>query len=514
MEPADSKTSVNFVREHVRILSRHKFLVIIPVIVAFFGATIVASSLPKTYKAVGVFRDMGPSANVTSTRRTSGEDGRLAVMKAIIFSRSNLVEVLRNVGLDASFKELPEPQREAYEESIVTGLRKNLRIELSANDVYQVSYKSEDPDLVHRVVNEVIQNYIDRVVQEETTSLNSRVTLLETQVKDYDGKVAAASEAVKRFNVEHILQLPGTVLSAAEELRKIIDDLRAAEQSLADAETTKKEIERQVAELDPEVVGETLVKDNPEVARYKAQINELELKLAEMLSTLKEAHPAVVDLRNQIETRKLLMQKAAQQTTTEQKRQANPRYLTLLEKLDQANIQIVTSAKTRDRLLSKRAECEERVKQYPVLQTELGKLMKEEEELRSMRERYTTERENAWIIQANERNRNRFVIQDLARKPTSPEGSNKRKLALLGLIVGTGLGIGLAVLRDVMDSSFKNVQDVASFLDIPVVGTIPAITTAAEKARDKKREKLSWMVVAALVILFGAALVVVTFTSL
>ena len=437
-------------------------------------------------------------------------------MKAIIFSRSNLVEVLRNVGLDASFKELPEAQREAYEEAIVTQLRagKNLRIELSANDVYQVSYRSEDPDLVHRVVNEVIQNYIDGVVQEETTSLNSRVTLLETQVKDYDGKVAAASEAVKRFNVEHILQLPGTVLSAAEELRKIIDDLRAAEQSLADAETTKKEIEKQVAELDPEVVGETLVKENSEVARYKAQINELELKLAEMLSTLKEAHPAVVDLRNQIETRKLLMEKAAQQTTTEQKRQANPRYLTLLEKLDQANIQIVTSAKTRDRLLSKRAECEERVKQYPVLQTELGKLMKEEEELRSMRERYTTERENAWIIQANERNRNRFVIQDLARKPTSPEGSNKRKLALLGLIVGTGLGIGLAVLRDVMDSSFKNVQDVASFLDIPVVGTIPAITTAAEKARDKKREKLSWMVVAALVILFGAALVVVTFTSL
>ena len=514
MEPADSKTSVKFVREHVRILSRHKFLVIIPVIVAFFGAPIVASYLPKMYKATGVFRDMGPSANAAAARRPAREDDHLQAMRAIILSRSNLVEVVKEVGLDASYRDLPETQREAYEDAIITGLRKNLRIELSASDVYQVSYSSEDPDVAHRVVNEVIQNYIDRVVQEETTSLNTRVTLLETQVKDYDGKVAAAGEAVKRFSVDHILQLPGTVLSAAEELRKIIDDLRAAEQSLADAETTKKEIEKQVAELDPEVVGETLVKENSEVARYKAQINELELKLAEMLSTLKEAHPAVVDLRNQIETRKLLMQKAAQQTTTEQKRQANPRYLTLLEKLDQANIQIVTSAKTRDRLLSKRAECEERVKQYPVLQTELGKLMKEEEELRSMRERYTTERENAWIIQANERNRNRFVIQDLARKPTSPEGSNKRKLALLGLIVGTGLGIGLAVLRDVMDSSFKNVQDVASFLDIPVVGTIPAITTAAEKARDKKREKLSWMVVAALVILFGAALVVVTFTSL
>ena len=514
MESADSKTSANFVREHVRVLSRHKFLVIIPLIVAFFVALIAASSLPKIYKAAGMFRDMGSTETAASQRRPPSQEDRLQQMKAIILSRSNLLEVIQRVGLDASYRDLPEPERQAREDIVVDDLRKNLTIQLEANDIYQVSYRSSDADLVYLVVNEVIQNYISRVIQEETAALNTRLAFLETQVKEYDEKVRAAGEAVKRFNIEHILQLPGTVLSAAEELKTIIEGIRAAEQSLADAETTKKEIEKQVAEMNPEVVGETLVKDNPEVARYQSQINELELKLAELLTTLKEAHPAVVDLRNQIETRKTLMEKAAQQTTTEQKRQTNPRYLALLEKLDEANIQIVTATRTRDRLAEKKAECEQRVKQYPVLQKELDKLMEEEQELRNMRERYMADRETARITQATERTRERFVIQDLARKPTSPDGSMKQKLALLGLVAGIGLGIGLAVLRDQMDTSFKNVQDAASFLNVPIVGTIPAITTAAERAREKRKEKRGWMVVVALVILFAAALATVMFSSL
>lgn len=514
MEPADSKSSVSFVQEHVRVLSRHKFLVIIPLIVAFSVALIAASSLPKIYKAEGVFRDLGSGANATGQRRASGDGNRLQVMTAIILSRSNLVEVIQGVGLDASYRDLPEPQQIAREDALVADLRKNLSIEMTASQIYRISYRNSDPDLAYRVVNEVIQNYISRVVQEETEDMNTRLAFLESQVKEYDEKVRAASEAVKRFNIEHILELPGSVSSAGEELKSILEGIRAAEQSLADAETTKKEIERQVAEMDPEVVGETLVKDNPEVARYQAQINELELRLAELLTSLKEAHPAVVEIRNRIETRKSLMEKAAQQTTTEQRRLTNPRYTALLEKLDQANIQMVTAAKNRDRLIEKKAECEERVKEYPVLQKELDKLMEEDRELRNMRERYRADRENARIAQASERTRERFVIEDLARKPTSPDGSTKQKLALLGLVAGTGLGIGLAVLRDQMDTSFKNVQDVASFLNVPIVGTIPAITTAAERAREKRKEKRGWMVVVALVILFAAALAIVMFSSL
>jgi succinoglycan biosynthesis transport protein ExoP len=515
MDSVDKTSHGNPLSKYLRSILRHRFLIVIPLVLVFFGATIVGSSLPKVYKATALFRDIDPDVGERGARRSSVEG--LEVMRAIILSRSNLVDVIKAVGLDAPYRDLSEDQKSANEDRLVKKLKKNLQIEEKATRVYAVSYKDEDPDLVHRVANEVVQEYIDGVIQKETKDLNDNVSFLKDEVNRWREKVKESSEALNKFKVDHALNLPDTPLSDIDVLVKIMEDLQTAEQALSDAETAKKEIEKQIAEFDQEELVETVVKESPLVSDYRGQLIVLEQKLAKWKAAgLTEAHPAVIELKKEMETVESLMKEAANKTTTEQKRQTNPVFLSLQQELKKAEVDIVKAQKNRERFIERKKTFEERVKLSPVVQGELTKLMDEDRQLQETLDDYNKQliTRTIELAKQNSRKEARFPIQDYARRPSSPEGSTRLKVAFLGLIFGGGLGLGLSILKDQMDSSFKNVEDAASCLDIPIVGTIPSITTAAEKTRERKRQTWGWMVVGALVIVLGAALAVITLTSL
>ncbi len=509
MENGDKKGKSDFLGAYVRMLLRHKFLIIIPLIAAFLGATIVGSSLPKVYKARGVFLIVNQPVAERSKPR---EAISLQVMREIILSRANLVEIIKDIGLDAPYRDLPEPRREFREEEVVQRLRKNLDVQEKAKNVFEVSHKDANPDIVHRVVNAVIDRYISEVENLERTSLAGQIAFLQQQEKEYEGKVAKSSRALEEFKARHILELPGTDLAESAELRRILDDLRAAEEELSSAQEARKETEKQIAAVEPEMVGERVIEANPMVATYRAKLNELELQLNRLLLEKTERHPDVIKVRNEIESIKSLIVKVAKETTTTEKHLTNPLYLRLQENLRNAEVRIASAIKRKERLLEKRKECEDRVKNSPALENEKKNLEEADAENRTHLAYYKTQLMSLRIDQQREKSEkaSRLQVQDYARRPTSPEQSNRLKVALLGLILGGGLGLGLIFVRDKMDSSFKDVEDAASFLDIPIVGTIPVINTMAEKASEKRRETLGWIVVSALVFVLGIALILIT----
>ena len=76
-------------------------------------------------------------------------------------------------------------------------------------------------------------------------------------------------------------------------------------------------------------------------------------------------------------------------------------------------------------------------------------------------------------------------IQDRARPPVTPAQPNIPQIVLLGLFGGLGLGIGLASLLELIDSTVRNEEEFAHrYPDLPILGSIPnlyADTTAPGK---------------------------------
>ncbi len=513
MDRTESKTKGNILKHYLRTFAKHKFLIIIPLVVVFLGSTIVGSTLPKIYRATAVFRMLSPSSPRGGSVRRSPEDD-LEVMKQVILSRPCLVDVMKSAGLDFSYSHLPEAQREAREGELIRELRKKLEVQLKANNVFAISYPSDDPELAARVANAVMTQYHEGVLKTERQQTEANVAFLQKKVEEWRGIASTSAEGLARFRSAHASELPGTELSNSAQLKSLRDQLAEAENGLSDAETAKKEIERQLLTIEAKVVGETIVETNPLIAQYRGQLDKLELELATLKSRFTDVHPDVVKKKNEIQSLKELIERAAEKVTTQEKQEANPVYVSLQQDLKKAEVQIASAKRKKEQLLEKITDYEERVRNTPALVKEINRLEDIDASNRKLLEHYTSEHEKAKIEQETQKDQGtRFEVLDSARKSSATASSNKLKVSLLGLLLGGGLGLGLAVLRDQTDTSFKDVEDAASFLEIPIIGTIPVINTAAERAREKKKEALGWMIVGALVILLGAALIVTTLTS-
>jgi hypothetical protein len=70
-----------------------------------------------------------------------------------------------------------------------------------------------------------------------------------------------------------------------------------------------------------------------------------------------------------------------------------------------------------------------------------------------------------------------FQIVDPANLPQQAVAPNRELILIVGLLLGVGGGIGIAVLFDLLDKSFKSKDDFAHYTNIPVLAVLPAIVT-------------------------------------
>jgi non-specific protein-tyrosine kinase len=74
------------------------------------------------------------------------------------------------------------------------------------------------------------------------------------------------------------------------------------------------------------------------------------------------------------------------------------------------------------------------------------------------------------------------VIQS-ALTPTAPSSPNKVRNVLIGIIIGFGLGIGLAFLRERLDDRFRGRGDLELALNAPVLATVPRFAVDKQNPR-------------------------------
>ena len=83
----------------------------------------------------------------------------------------------------------------------------------------------------------------------------------------------------------------------------------------------------------------------------------------------------------------------------------------------------------------------------------------------------------------------RFALIDPARLPQKPVRPNRPAIALIGLILGIGAGVGMMVLQEAKDDSVRDALSLAYVSGTQVLGTIPNIVTPKDIMERKKRRR-------------------------
>ena len=185
----------------------------------------------------------------------------------------------------------------------------------------------------------------------------------------------------------------------------------------------------------------------PLAAQINTGLARLEAELTTLLVDSTEEHPRVKELRGNIQS---LKEKRAQQV-----RQA-------------AEIATVDTKRY--------IEIAESV---PRQEQELARLTRDTEVNEKLYAMLLERLETARISQELEdsENKTKFKIIEPARFPLKPVKPDKIKLGLMGLLLGAMAGFGCIYLVEYNDQSFKGVEELKSFFDLPVLGAISEIVT-------------------------------------
>jgi DNA-binding transcriptional regulator YbjK len=99
----------------------------------------------------------------------------------------------------------------------------------------------------------------------------------------------------------------------------------------------------------------------------------------------------------------------------------------------------------------------------------------------------------------------RFRLLEPATPATTPVEPNRRKLALVGIMLSLCIAVSIVFIAEFLDTSFHTVEELRAFSRAPVLVRLPYVITAAEARR--KRWQYGFVTIA---MLLGLALIVIS----
>jgi len=358
----------------------------------------------------------------------------------------------------------------------------NLNIEaVRDTNVIAVTYESPSAELSRCVVRTLLDAYLAHHAQinrtrgshellaERTQIAQDSLTAIEEQIAELKTKLNLASpEDERRALVQHIGLLEGQLAVADGEVsgaRQKVLELTRLLDTLPETEVT--------SELEGVGDGGT--------DGMRQQYYALQLREAEMAAKFTDSHPLLIDVRRQrAEAAKILNE---QSPTREQLvRAASPakQQVRLAILAEQPSLKAAEARS--DTLRQALTTARERLLQLGTGEAQLAKLERERD-LRDIEYRQCVANyEKSQLDEAMEREgiSNVAIAQEptLEFRPVSPRAAVN---LVLGVLVGFFGAIGLAVLSDRLDHSFRTPEDIEDQLQLPTLAVIPRLRSSQFK---------------------------------
>ena len=170
-----------------------------------------------------------------------------------------------------------------------------------------------------------------------------------------------------------------------------------------------------------------VVSESPQaVAQLKAGIMEMEVRLEGLRKSFPDADPKIISLKNQIAVSTEKLQQEEKKAIEKYNKQFG---------LTRIAAEVVFNQQLYSSLVSKHEE---------------------------LKAQYITQNKSPEVIEK-------------AVEPIYPSKPKRRIIFMLSAVLGVFFGLGIALLREYMDNSVHTTDDVARFIDVPVLGSLPRL---------------------------------------
>ena len=115
---------------------------------------------------------------------------------------------------------------------------------------------------------------------------------------------------------------------------------------------------------------------------------------------------------------------------------------------------------------------DERINLIPTLESEIVELQNQVTNARRYRDAFKSEETTVGILSERVKERTKYKVIEPAQLPLEPFWPDKKKLLVMGLILGLILGGALILILELFDNSYKKVNEIEDELGVRVLGVI------------------------------------------
>lgn len=480
---------------------RHRHLIAGAALLGAIAGTAYSLWLPNRYRSetlILVVPQRVPETFVRSTVTTPIQD-RLRSLTQQIMSRTRLERVVEDFDLYAGLRgRVPM-------EDIIEGMRSQIGIETIRGDTFRLSFVSDDPQLAMKVTQRLATLFIDENLQDRTMMAEGTNQFLESQLEDARGRLLEHEKKLESFRRRYAGQLPEQLQSNLQVMQNTQLQISQLQESVNRDRDRKLMLERQFADLQggsyrPVDVARIPVGDGSgatmPVGTTVQQLSSARDQLRQLELRLKPEHPDLIRQQRLIQE---LEAKAAAEALAQPLAPGAPTELPtdpelakrasdVRAEIQNVDRQIAYKTSEETRLRDVLLGYQSRIEAVPGLQSELTELMRDYDTLREQYTGLLRKNEESKIAANLERRSGgeQFRILDPARVPERPFTPDRSLIAMGGLAVGLGLGLGLIAFLEFRDRTLRTEQDVIMVLTLPVLASIPVITTTAERQRVRQ----------------------------
>ena len=445
---------------------------------------------------------------------------QIDIMRRTLLSRPNLEKIILMTDLDLTVKGDEDKER------LIDEMTAKINVVQQGRNLFQITYVDEERGLTKRVVQAVMQIFVEGNLGASRKDMETTRRFLEGQIKSYEKQLVEAEARLAKFKRQNMGLLPGdgNYYQHMQEMRRKNAD---TEGQVGEAKMIRDELRAQLKDVpkflevdqDNAFGGAGGGSAGPD-SDLQVRILELEQTIDTLLSHYTERHPDVLSARRRLailqkqmdEENKAMVSGPGQDVKMKagpgKRMVSNPVY-------EQIKLQLVQQEGVIAALKSRGEQARRDIDKWaglaklvPQVEAELAQLNRDYRIVQKGYAEIRQRQESAKLASELETKAQnvQFRIIDPPKLPVAPSGPDRPLLFGGVLAAGIAAGIAFAFLLSQVNTTFTSIQRLRTTFTLPVLGRISAIVSAREK-RQRVRELAGFSLVSLFLLLACGGLV-------
>lgn len=472
---AGNDTPSRSIGDYLLILRERIWWLVVSIFVVFLGFALYTFNAPKLYRAVATVELLRKKDQVFQIE----DIVRQEILNAEDFNTQ--IKILESLNIVLAVDErLKGQQRQRFLAPYEKGLDASLRgtrsvAEILANNrsiapvrlslMVNVLYVHPDPEIAAIVANYFAEEFIDfnRKQQMEGSlravdDLRSQADQQLVKIKEMERRIADFKEQFDTLSVDRSQDIDN------QQLISLNARLDRDKQFYDEASIMVRQMDRARDSGRP-LYELGFISARDQVAELLAKMSASQIQISTLSQRFRDLHPSMIAARQHLA-----------ETQRELERAVNRAEFTIRNEYERAKANYENS-------VARLAEKQREMIQLDRIRPDYNALLRDLEVSQHLYNHYYNRLQQAAVKVTTEGETARII--DRALQPNSPFKPNVAMNLMIGLVLGTGVGLGLVFVLAFLDDKVKSAFDIESSLGVPLIGLVPHIFSidAQEKAR-------------------------------